>query len=94
MVGGVCVNTGTIPSKTLREAVLYLSGFRQRSFYGRGYRVKARIHVQDLMFRVNEVIKRQYAVIEDQLQRHGVQVIDGHAQFTSFVERRLRGGKL
>jgi NAD(P) transhydrogenase len=81
-LGGVCLHTGTIPSKTLREAVLYLSGFRQRSFYGRGYRVKARIHVQDLMFRVNEVIKRQYAVIEDQLQRHGVQVIDGHAQFT------------
>jgi NAD(P) transhydrogenase len=81
-LGGVCLHTGTIPSKTLREAVLYLSGFRQRSFYGRGYRLKARIHVQDLMFRVNEVIKRQYSVIEDQLQRHGVQVIDGHAAFT------------
>ncbi len=82
-LGGVCLHTGTIPSKTLREAVLYLSGFRQRSFYGRGYRLKARINIQDLMFRVNEVIKRQYAVIEDQLQRHGVQVIDGHATFTA-----------
>lgn len=81
-LGGVCLHTGTIPSKTLREAVLYLSGFRQRSFYGRGYRLKARINIQDLMFRVNEVIKRQYAVIEDQLQRHGVQLIDGHAAFT------------
>jgi NAD(P) transhydrogenase len=82
-LGGVCLHTGTIPSKTLREAVLYLSGFRQRAFYGRGYRLKARIHIQDLMFRVNEVIKRQYAVIEDQLQRHGIQIIDGHATFTS-----------
>lgn len=80
-LGGVCLHTGTIPSKTLREAVLYLSGFRQRSFYGRGYRVKAQIQVEDLMFRVGEVIKRQYAVIQDQLQRHGVKVFDGHARF-------------
>ncbi len=82
-LGGVCLHTGTIPSKTLREAVLYLSGFRQRSFYGRGYRVKARIQIEDLMFRVSQVIKRQYAVIEDQLQRHCIDVIDGHAVFTA-----------
>ena len=55
-LGGVCLHTGTIPSKTLREAALYLSGFRQRSFYGRGYRVKAKIQIQDLMFRASEVI--------------------------------------
>lgn len=82
-LGGVCLHTGTIPSKTLREAALYLSGFRQRSFYGRGYRVKAKIQVEDLMFRVSEVIKRQFQVIEDQLQRHGVDVLDGHAKFTA-----------
>jgi hypothetical protein len=52
-LGGVCLHTGTIPSKTLREAALYLSGFRQRSFYGRGYRVKAKIQIQDLMFRIH-----------------------------------------
>ena len=80
-LGGVCLHTGTIPSKTLREAVLFLSGFRQRSFYGRGYRVKAQIQIEDLMFRVSEVIKRQYAVIQDQLQRHGITVLDGHARF-------------
>lgn len=80
-LGGVCLHTGTIPSKTLREAVLFLSGFRQRSFYGRGYRVKAQIQIEDLMFRVSEVIKRQYAVIQDQLQRHGIMVLDGHARF-------------
>lgn len=81
-LGGVCLHTGTIPSKTLREAVLFLSGFRQRSFYGRNYRVKAKIQIEDLMFRVSEVIKRQFAVLQDQLQRHGVVVIDGHANFT------------
>jgi len=80
-LGGVCLHTGTIPSKTLREAVLFLSGFRQRSFYGKGYRVKAKIQIEDLMFRVSEVIKRQYAVIQDQLQRHGITVLDGHARF-------------
>jgi len=80
-LGGVCLHTGTIPSKTLREAVLFLSGFRQRSFYGRGYRVKAKIQIEDLMFRVAEVIKRQYAVIQDQLQRHSITVFDGHGRF-------------
>lgn len=80
-LGGVCLHTGTIPSKTLREAVLFLSGFRQRSFYGRGYRVKAKIQIEDLMFRVQEVIKRQYAVIQDQLMRHEIRVLDGHAKF-------------
>src|SRR5262249_23166963 len=82
-LGGVCLHTGTIPSKTLREAALYLSGFRQRTFYGRGYRVKAKIQIQDLMFRVSEVIKRQYHVIQDQLQRQCVDVLDGYATFTS-----------
>ena len=51
-IGGVCVNTGTIPSKTFREAILYLSGLRQRTFYGRGYALKDNISMQDLVFRV------------------------------------------
>lgn len=82
-LGGACLHTGTIPSKTLREAVLFLSGFRQRSFYGKGYRVKAQIQIEDLMFRVSEVIKRQFSVVQDQLQRHDITVLDGHAQFTA-----------
>ena len=81
-LGGVCLHTGTIPSKTLREAALYLSGFRQRSFYGRGYRVKAKIQIQDLMFRVSEVVKRQFQVIQDQLQRYSIEVLDGLATFS------------
>ena len=82
-LGGACLHTGTIPSKTLREAVLFLSGFRQRSFYGKGYRVKAQIQIEDLMFRVSEVIKRQFSVVQDQLQRLEITVLDGHAQFTA-----------
>ncbi|MBC8166404.1 MAG: Si-specific NAD(P)(+) transhydrogenase [Bryobacteraceae bacterium] len=81
-IGGVCLHTGTIPSKTLREAVLFLSGFRQRSFYGRGYRVKAKIQIEDLMLRVAQVITRQYAVIQEQLQRHDIEILDGLARFT------------
>ena len=50
-IGGVCVHTGTIPSKTLREAVLYLSGLRQRTFYGRGYALKDNIRMTDLVVR-------------------------------------------
>ncbi len=55
MVGGVCLHTGTIPSKTLREAILYLTGFRERSFYGRDYTVRNEITVADLAFRVQKV---------------------------------------
>ena len=51
MMGGVCVNTGTIPSKTLREAVLYLTGFAQRDMYGASYRVKSEITIADLLAR-------------------------------------------
>ena len=50
-IGGVCTNSGTIPSKTLREAVLYLWGYRQRSFYGRSYRVKEDLSIRDLLSR-------------------------------------------
>src|SRR6266699_3046898 len=59
MVGGVCIHTGTIPSKTLREGILYLSGFRERSFYGRDYSVKDEISISDLSFRVQSVVARE-----------------------------------
>ena len=68
-IGGVCVHTGTIPSKTLREAVLYLSGFRQRTFYGRGYVLKDRIAMSDLIFRAQAVMAREVEVIKAQLRR-------------------------
>src|SRR5215472_15140770 len=80
-VGGVCVHTGTIPSKTLREAVLYLSGLRQRSFYGRGYVVKDNIAMQDLVFRAQAVMAREIEVIKAQLRRNQVNTLEGTARF-------------
>src|SRR5215470_20081934 len=80
-IGGVCVHTGTIPSKTLREAVLYLSGFRQRTFYGRGYVVKDRIAMSDLVFRAQAVMAREIEVIKAQLRRNYVATLDGEARF-------------
>jgi NAD(P) transhydrogenase len=81
MVGGVCVNTGTIPSKTLREAVVYLTGMSQREVYGASYRVKAQITVADLDRRTQRVIEREIDVIRDQLLRNHVDLIDGTARF-------------
>jgi len=80
-IGGVCVHTGTIPSKTLREAVLYLSGFRQRTFYGRGYVLKDRIAMSDLVFRAQAVMAREIEVIKAQLRRNQVVTIEGDARF-------------
>ena len=81
VVGGVCTNTGTIPSKSLREAVLYLSGFHQRSLYGASYRVKQNITMDDLTFRSNHVIKREIEIIENQMTRNQVDVMHGTARF-------------
>src|SRR5262252_8539318 len=80
-IGGVCVNTGTIPSKTFREAVLYLSGLRQRSFYGRSYAVKDQIAMEDLIFRSAAVMAREIEVIKSQLRRNYVTTLDGEARF-------------
>jgi NAD(P) transhydrogenase len=80
-LGGVCVHTGTIPSKTLREAILYLSGFTQRSFYGRSYSVKERITMEDLFFRAQAVMARETDVIKAQLRRNNVTVMEGEARF-------------
>src|SRR5215471_9555677 len=82
-IGGVCVNTGTIPSKTFREAVLYLSGIRQRSFYGRGYALKDQIAMEDLVFRADTVMAREIEVIKSQLRRNRVTVLEGTARFVS-----------
>ncbi|MDL2718609.1 MAG: Si-specific NAD(P)(+) transhydrogenase [Acidobacteriota bacterium] len=82
MVGGVCVNTGTIPSKTFREAVLYLSGIAQRVNYGASYTVKENITMGDLLFRCNQVITREIEVIRAQMKRNGIVLVGGAATFT------------
>jgi len=79
-IGGVCVNTGTIPSKTLREAILYFSGFRQRLFYGRNYMLKENVSMQDLLFRAQAVRSREVEVIKSQLRRNGVVSFEGAAR--------------
>src|SRR5437870_5057791 len=80
-VGGVCINTGTIPSKTLREAVLDLSGLRQRSIYGQSFRCDQDITAQDLLFRAQHVMKREQDVVKAQLARNGVRLLPGIARF-------------
>ncbi|GAA3102135.1 MULTISPECIES: Si-specific NAD(P)(+) transhydrogenase [Nonomuraea] len=81
MIGGVCINTGTIPSKTLREAVLYLTGLNQRELYGASYRVKDEITVTDLGMRTQHVIGREIQVIRAQLARNHVTVLQGTGRF-------------
>jgi NAD(P) transhydrogenase len=91
VVGGVCINTGTIPSKTMREAVLHLSGYNYRSIYGMNYRVKEKITMSDLAFRVQHVIKTEIDVTEAQLSRNGVDVITGVASFEDATHVRVVG---
>ena len=81
MVGGVCINTGTIPSKTMREAVLHLSGFYDQAFYGASYHAKEAITMSDLSFRVNRVIENEAAVLQDQLRRNGIDLYHGVGTF-------------
>jgi NAD(P) transhydrogenase len=81
MLGGVCINTGTIPSKTLREAVLYLTGLNQRDVYGQSYRVKEDITVADLATRTQHVIGREVDVIRSQLARNRVRLVAGTGRF-------------
>ena len=80
-LGGVCVNTGTIPSKTIREAVVYLTGLSQRGMYGEGYRLKDEIRIEDLAERTRYVVERERGVIRDQLVRNHVALLDGTARF-------------
>jgi NAD(P) transhydrogenase len=81
VIGGVCINTGTIPSKTMREAVLHLSGYNYQNIYGVSYRVKEKITMADLAFRVQHVIKTEIDVTQAQLSRNGIEVLTGIASF-------------
>src|ERR1700742_2234417 len=80
-VGGVSVHTGTIPSKTLRETVLNLTGWRERGFYGSAYRVKQDIGAKDLMMRLHMTLDHEVDVLEHQFARNAVHTIFGPARF-------------
>ena len=95
LIGGVSVNTGTIPSKTLREAVLHLSGFRQRSIYGASYTVKQHITMNDLLMRADHVIRHEIEINKVQLQRNGVEliagvatIVDHHTVHVHFIDKK------
>lgn len=81
VIGGACINTGTIPSKTMREAVMHLSGYNYHSIYGLHYRVKEKITMSDLAFRVQHVIKTEVDVTQAQLSRNNVDLLFGGASF-------------
>jgi len=80
-VGGVSVHTGTIPSKTLRETVLNLTGWRERGFYGRAYRVKQDIGAEDLQSRLHKTLDHEVDVLEHQFARNGVRTLRAAARF-------------
>src|SRR6185437_8661664 len=93
IVGGACVNTGTIPSKTMREAVMHLSGFQYQGIYGINYHVKEKITMADLGFRVNQVVKTEVDVTQAQLARNGVDIIHGRAAFLDPTHIRVESSR-
>ncbi len=98
MIGGVCVHTGTIPSKTVREAIFQLTGFAVKALYGNGSRKCGDISLEDVSFRVNAIISRETEVIRAQLKRNGVVIYQGRALFldphTLEVESEQGGARL
>src|SRR5499427_8527597 len=93
IVGGACINTGTIPSKTMREAVMHLSGFQFQGIYGINYHVKEKITMADLGFRVTQVIKTEVDVTQAQLSRNAVEVITGRASFLDATHVRVENSR-
>jgi NAD(P) transhydrogenase len=93
VVGGACINTGTIPSKTTREAVLHLTGFAYQGIYGINYRVKDKITMADLGFRVQHVIKTETDITQAQLSRNGIEVIYGAARFVDSTHVRVENSR-
>ena len=95
LLGGICVNIGTIPSKTMREAILYLSGYREHAIYGDSYRVKEKITFQDLLVRVDPVVRHEIDVLRHQLLRNGVELTTASASFVDphvlLLEDKLSG---
>ncbi len=81
VIGGAAINTGTIPSKSLREAILHLTGFKYRSMLGENYQVKKNITIQDLTYWCQHIIKAEIEITHGHLQRNGVELIRGEASF-------------
>lgn len=88
-VGGACINTGTVPSKTLREAALTLSGFKKRELYGVDLSMRRDVTIHDLMAREQRVVEKEWRLIEKNLERHHVDRVRGTASFVSQSEIRV-----
>ncbi len=93
MLGGVSVHTGTIPSKTFREAVLYLTGFTQRAFYGRGYHLRDHITMHDLVSRVQTIVERETDIVREQFLRNHIMQLYGNARFADPHTLEISGEK-
>jgi NAD(P) transhydrogenase len=93
IVGGACINTGTIPSKTMREAVMHLSGYQYQGIYGVNYKVKEKITMADLGSRINQVIKTEVDVTQAQLSRNGVEVMFARASFLDATHIRVENSR-
>jgi NAD(P) transhydrogenase len=93
VLGGVSTNTGTIPSKTMREAVLHFSGYRYKGMYGINYSVKRDITMQDLAFRAQQVIRTEAEVAQSQLARNGIEVLTGVASFVDPTHVRVTNSR-
>ena len=82
-IGGVCIHTGTVPSKAMREAVLHLTGLRERSMYGHAYTVKDDITMADLLYRTQHVVRNEVDVLRQHMKSNGVRVVWGDAAFVN-----------
>lgn len=92
-IGGVCIHTGTVPSKAIREAVLHLTGLHERSLYGAGYAVKHDIHMSDLLYRADHVVRTEVDVIRSQMSRNGIAMLFGSASFVDPNTLRVARGE-
>lgn len=89
-IGGVCLHSGTVPSKTLREAILHLTGFRQRDVYADQYRSKRGITMEDLRKKLAQVTQTELDVIREQFDRNDVDVLSGNATFVDRTHVRVK----
>jgi len=80
-MGGSCINTGTVPSKTLRESALYFSGLKQRGLYGIDYSLKENLTVHDFMHHEREVVDMERQRILQNLEKHKIELVRGQAAF-------------
>ena len=80
-VGGSCINTGTVPSKTLRESALYFSGLKQRGLYGIDYSLKENLTIHDFMHHERAVVEMERQRILKNLERHKIELVRGRAEF-------------